>query len=510
MPDTSEITSASSGLDGTSQSDFVPFSANPIKLNGANYLLWSRSCLFAIGSSGLSGYITGTSVRPTETGAAQDRWVNFNFLVMSYLVNSMDQEIAERYLLLDPAGKIWRTAHDTYSQVGNAAQCYELRQKLHSAKQLELTLSQYYNKMCMMRQQLDFLGTFTATCDIRANILNRDPLPTLEQAYAILAAEDTRQTAMITPVTQERSALLSSSQPTSRGNSSRSSGVTSDCPPIKCDHHGKEWHTKDHCWKLHGGPVDTSGCGRGGSNRSNNARANQATTDLSLSQVVKELQHLRTMMTWLDTSSSWPPSLATSAVSLPSDSSTPHSSDSSTLFFNYSPLSDHNKVRVADGSLSPISGKGSVQSTPSLCLSSVLHDLETGRTIACGKVVGGLCVLDSSPTALTSHPSSSASTSARATWVYLMHSKSDVFTRFRLFHKMVQTQFDAKVKILRSDNGKEYMDGAFRTYLDTYGIIHQTSCVDTPAQNGVAERKNIHLLEVVRSLMFAMHVPIRF
>ncbi|XP_043705356.1 uncharacterized protein LOC122655208 [Telopea speciosissima] len=53
-----------------------------------------------------------------------------------------------------------------------------------------------------------------------------------------------------------------------------------------------------------------------------------------------------------------------------------------------------------------------------------------------------------------------------------------------------ETQFDAKVKILRSDNGKEYMDGAFRSYLDTHGIIHQTSCVDTRAQNGVAEHKN--------------------
>lgn len=39
------------------------------------------------------------------------------------------------------------------------------------------------------------------------------------------------------------------------------------------------------------------------------------------------------------------------------------------------------------------------------------------------------------------------------------------------------------------------------------GIIHQTSCVDTPAQNGVAERKNRHLLEVARSLMFTMGVP---
>ena len=39
------------------------------------------------------------------------------------------------------------------------------------------------------------------------------------------------------------------------------------------------------------------------------------------------------------------------------------------------------------------------------------------------------------------------------------------------------------------------------------GIIHQTTCPGTPPQNGVAERKNRHLLEVARSLMFQMNVP---
>src|SRR5436190_19823114 len=36
---------------------------------------------------------------------------------------------------------------------------------------------------------------------------------------------------------------------------------------------------------------------------------------------------------------------------------------------------------------------------------------------------------------------------------------------------------------------------------------HQTTCPDTPEQNGVAERKNRHLLEVTRALMFQMNVP---
>ena len=39
------------------------------------------------------------------------------------------------------------------------------------------------------------------------------------------------------------------------------------------------------------------------------------------------------------------------------------------------------------------------------------------------------------------------------------------------------------------------------------GILHQNSCPYTPQQNGVAERKNRHLLEVARAMMFISHVP---
>src|SRR5262249_45436670 len=73
--------------------------------------------------------------------------------------------------------------------------------------------------------------------------------------------------------------------------------------------------------------------------------------------------------------------------------------------------------------------------------------------------------------------------------------------------KMICSQFDAQIKILRTDNSIEYINKLFHTYLDFNGIVHQTSCVHTSVQNSVSERKNTHLLEVARSLMFTMNIP---
>ena len=45
----------------------------------------------------------------------------------------------------------------------------------------------------------------------------------------------------------------------------------------------------------------------------------------------------------------------------------------------------------------------------------------------------------------------------RMTWVCLMKSKSEVNLLFQIFYKMVRTQYNAQVQVLRSDNGGEYL-----------------------------------------------------
>ena len=63
-----------------------------------------------------------------------------------------------------------------------------------------------------------------------------------------------------------------------------------------------------------------------------------------------------------------------------------------------------------------------------------------------------------------------------------------------------------KISILRTDNGTEYFNNCLGMFLTEKGIQHQSTCRDTPQQNGITERKNCHLLEVARAIMFSMHV----
>ncbi|KAG7593962.1 GAG-pre-integrase domain [Arabidopsis thaliana x Arabidopsis arenosa] len=97
---------------------------------------------------------------------------------------------------------------------------------------------------------------------------------------------------------------------------------------------------------------------------------------------------------------------------------------------------------------------------------------------------------------------------SRAVWTILLVAKSEVAIQLKRFISMASTQFNKQVKIVRSDNGTEFL--SLRSFFRDHGIAHQTSCVYTPQQNGRVERKHRHLLNVARSLLFQSDLSIKF
>lgn len=75
---------------------------------------------------------------------------------------------------------------------------------------------------------------------------------------------------------------------------------------------------------------------------------------------------------------------------------------------------------------------------------------------------------------------------------------------------MVETQFEKRVKRIRTDNRYEFQSRFMLEFYKDHGIFLETSCPYTPQQNGIVDRKHRHLLEVARALRFQALLPIEF
>lgn len=79
-----------------------------------------------------------------------------------------------------------------------------------------------------------------------------------------------------------------------------------------------------------------------------------------------------------------------------------------------------------------------------------------------------------------------------------------------MFCSFLKTQFSAHIKILRSDSRGKHVSNEFHSFLQHERIISQHSFPSTPRQNGIVERTNEHLLDVVHTLLLESFVPPKF
>ncbi|KAK4382103.1 Retrovirus-related Pol polyprotein from transposon RE2 [Sesamum angolense] len=136
---------------------------------------------------------------------------------------------------------------------------------------------------------------------------------------------------------------------------------------------------------------------------------------------------------------------------------TSHLTGNRSFFSTFSTSPKFPPVRLADGSYSPISGSGTVQ--PTAYLTSPMCSLPPSSLIIYYLFRYFITFVDDY---------------SRMTWVYLLKDRSQ----------------------------KSVSD-----FCNSKGILHQTSYPYTSQQNGVAERKHRHLLDVARTIMTHMHVP---
>src|SRR3954467_7112884 len=91
--------------------------------------------------------------------------------------------------------------------------------------------------------------------------------------------------------------------------------------------------------------------------------------------------------------------------------------------------------------------------------------------------------------------------------IYFMKNKSQALQKFKYYKSFMETQKNKKLKILRTDNGGEYVSEDFKNYCKESGIRLQYTAPDSPAQNGISERLNRTLAEHGQAMLIAHKLP---
>ncbi|RVW83276.1 Retrovirus-related Pol polyprotein from transposon TNT 1-94 [Vitis vinifera] len=534
--------------------DSSPILITGHKLNGHNYLQWSQSVLLFICGKGKDEYLTGEAAMPETTEPGFRKWKIENSMIMSWLINSMNNDIGENFLCLG-LQRTYGMQPKKLTQVLKIFQnFFRLNQPyMTSAKESSQLLSIRTHSQATYRQIVEqkrlfkfFLGLNRELDDVRGRIMGIKPLPSLREAFSEVRREESRKKVMMGSKEQpaptlDGSALAARSFNSSGGDRQKRIGLGVIIP--RSDRDGKA-----------------------------HVAANSESTSVpEPSPFNKEqMEMLQKLLSQVGSGSTTGIALTASRGGMKpwivDTGASDHMTGDAAILQNYKPSNGHSSVHIADGSKSKIAGTGSIKLTKDLYLDSVLHvpnldcnllsisklardlqcvtkfypnscvfqDLKSGKMIGSAELCSELYLLScgqfsnqvSQASCVQSQihsdvwgPSRIKNISGtrwfvtfvddhtRVTWVFLMKEKSEVRHIFQTFNLMVQNQFNSKIQVLKSDNAKEYFTSSLSTYLQNHGIIHISSCVDTPQQNGVAERKNRHLLEVARCLMFSSNVP---
>ena len=91
-------------------------------------------------------------------------------------------------------------------------------------------------------------------------------------------------------------------------------------------------------------------------------------------------------------------------------------------------------------------------------------------------------------------------------YIYLLKSKDEAIDKFKIYKEEVETQQKEKIKTIRSDRGGEYVE-PFGEFCSQHGIIHEVTAPYSPQSNGVAERKNRTLKEMMNAMLLSSGLP---
>jgi len=218
-------------------------------------------------------------------------------------------EVCGPYMFLVTAKDIWDAVRQTYSKVKDTALIYEIKTKLSITKQGNMMVIEYYNTMKSFWLELDYYQDFKMQCNddavilknyvererifeflaglniefdqIRVQILGKESLPSLNEVFSVIRAEEGKRTVMLdAPNTKGSVMLITYSRNMGDAMNGAEVGKIEGKKFPKdyffCNYCKKTGHTKETCWKLHGKPPSM---GRNGGYKWNQSRGHAHLTN---------------------------------------------------------------------------------------------------------------------------------------------------------------------------------------------------------------------------------------
>ncbi|RVW72973.1 Retrovirus-related Pol polyprotein from transposon RE1 [Vitis vinifera] len=336
---------------------------------------------------------------------------------------------------------------------------YKVASAIVHISQQDLDLSTYIGQIASLKEE--FLTVMPLTPDI----LGSSSVPSLDDVFARLLRISSTQT-LPSDSTSDSSVLVS--QTTSRGGRS---GTRGRGQRPHCTYCNKLGHTRDRCYQLHGRPPRTAIW-----------PSPLILRCLSL-RAPPHLRHLRLLLPLL-------PSLdlfsSITTTSLPT-------------------------VTLANGSQTVAKGIGLALPLPSLPLTSVLYTPECPfNLISISKITRTLnCSITFSDKFVTLQDRSTGKTIGIGRESQGLYHLTSIHLLQFAFPLMLLSSFTIVWATLVSPSSRRWSSFfhfvvasvPFTSFMSHHGILHQSSCAHTPQQNGVAERKNRHLVETARTIL---------
>ncbi|XP_019242160.1 PREDICTED: uncharacterized protein LOC109222244, partial [Nicotiana attenuata] len=491
----------------------------PVKLTGSeNYGLWRRSMKIALQAKRKLGFVLGTCKKDSFKFELHEDWETCNAIVLSWIMNIVSPDLLSGIVYASNAHLVWEDLRERFDKV-NRVRIFQLHREIATIAQGTESVSAYFTRLKELWAEYDamvpvpnskeyvehlqhqrlmqFLSGLNETYEqVRHQILMKTMEPTLNQAYALII-EDESQNASTHTIFPNRGDLVAMQAGRGQAPMQNIRGQYKGKKPfLKCDYCNKPGHSKENCYKLVGYPTDfkakqpyaanmTTG-GQENGKQAGQDEEGSSSDGLKVGSYFTEDQyrHILNM------------------------------------------LNRETPEHQANMAVSKLTRQlcCSVNFFPDFCL---FHDLYNGKVRGIGRERGGLYILkknfkgDLERFVKEVKKFASATTTQNNVEVGVLwhkrpgHASVSTMKKLYLFHNnsvgvIVNNDCPSKVKVVRTDNGTEFFNRHMNELFDAYVIVHQSSCVYFPQQNGIVERKHGHILDTARALKFQANTPTRF